>query len=381
MSRSRLILALAAVLLALPAAPRPASAQDCSSPYLVTQTFSGNGKQTEWMICWQTPATYGLAITSAHFRPAAGKPWVRVFWDARVSEIFVPYHGGSPRYYDLSGFNFPLMPLTSADCPASSGGTLLGTPATVCREVRGRGLAWKHSDGSVRRGEEVLLWSAMQAGNYVYIFRWTFRDDGVVMGEIGATGTNLPTMPTVAHMHSAVWRLDVDMNGASNDNVARVVHTENAAGAGKASDTMVPITLEQGLQWDAPSFTQLHVYDSLLKNARGNNSGYMLMPSRTGTARHFGAGPPNEAWTRNDFWVTRYDPSEMRPSGLPGYVASPQSVSNTDIVLWYWGSAHHMFRDEDGRVQDGSFEGTAQAMFTGFILKPHNLFDDPPFFP
>jgi primary-amine oxidase len=365
----------------LAAAPEPAAAQSCSAPYLVTQTFSSGGKQTEWMLCWQTPATYGLAITSAHFRTAAGKPWVRVFWDARVSEIFVPYHSGNPRYYDLSGFSFPLMTLTAADCPAAAGGTLLGSPAKVCKEVRGRGLAWKNSDGSVYRGQEVVLWSALQAGNYVYIFRWTFRDDGVVLGEVGATGTNLPGKPTEAHMHNASWRLDIDMNGAGNDNVQRVTHTETAAGAGAASDAMAAIATEQGLAWDDLGFTHLHLYDSVLKNARGHNSGYMLMPIRTGTARHFAAGPPNEAWTRNDFWVTRYNAAEMRPSGLPGYVAGGQSVANTDVVLWYWGSAHHMYRDEDGHVQDGYFEGTAQAMFTGFMLKPHNLFDSPPFFP
>ena len=58
----------------------------------------------------------------------------------RVSDYFVPYHPGSPRYYDLSGFNFQLTPVNAADCPATVGGSLLS--AHVCKEVRDRGLAF-----------------------------------------------------------------------------------------------------------------------------------------------------------------------------------------------------------------------------------------------
>ena len=101
----------------------------------------------------------------------------------------------------------------------------------------------------------------------------------------------------------------------------------------------------------------------------------MLIPDRTGTARH------QETWTQKDFWVTPHDPSQLRPSGLPGYVSANRSVSNTDIVVWYTGSAHHMFRDENGRLSGGSFSGVAQAMWASFMLKPHNLFDGPPFWP
>jgi primary-amine oxidase len=373
MKPARILRLLAGALLTAAAAPSEAAAQPCSSPYLVNQTFTRGTYNTAWQICWSTPATYGLAITSASFRPGPGKPLVRVFYDARVTEIFVPYHSGSPRYYDLSGFSFPLMTLTANDCPASQGGTLLGSPALVCREIRNRGVGWKNSDGSVYRGQEVVLWSALQAGNYVYLFRWTFRDDGTVLGEIGATGTNLPSKPGEAHMHNAMWRLDIDMNGAASDNVHRVSHAESGL---TAADSKTPINVEQGLAWDDMAFTHLHLFDSLLKNSRGHNSGYMLIPMHTGTARH------NEAWTKNDFWVTPYDPSQMRPANLPAYVSAGRSVANTDVVLWYWGSAHHMFRDEDGCCPGGdSFSGTAQAMFAGFMLKPQDLFDGPPFWP
>jgi primary-amine oxidase len=362
-----------AVLLAtLALAPAAAHAQPCSGPHLVQRTFSNGPYSTEWMLCWQTPPTYGLTVNAAYFRPGPGKPWIQVFYDARVTDLFVPYHSGSPRFYDLSGFTFPMMTLTAADCPSSQGGTLLGTPAVVCMEVKDRGVAWKMSSGSVYRGQEVVLWSALQAGNYVYIFRWRFRDDGMVVGELGATGTNYPFASTEAHMHNAEWRLDIDLNGWPTDNAELVTHTEAGAGA---TDTMTPITTEQGLAWDDLRFNSLHVWDSQLRNQRQHPVGYMLIPDRTGTARH------QETWTQKDIWVTPYDPSQMRPAGLPGYVAAHRSVANTDIVVWYWGSAHHLFRDEDGNGSGSSFSGVAQAMWTSFMLKPHNLFDGPPLWP
>lgn len=361
----------ASILAALCVRADDAGAQWCSRPYLVEQTFTSGSHETAWRICWQTPGTYGLAITSAHFRTRPGGPWIRVFWDARVADIFVPYHPGSPRYYDLSHFSFPLMTLTGSDCPAAQGGALLGSPALVCRELRTRGLAWKHSSGSVYRGRELVLWSALRAANYVYIFRWTFRDDGVVLGELGATGTNLPSMTTIAHMHNGSWRLDIDLNGASFDNVRRVRHVESGS---SATDHHDPIANEQGIAWNDVEFTALHVYDSQSRNARNHEIGYMLAPVRTGTQRHV------ESWTRNDFWVTQY-PGVWRPVNLPGYVSGSRSVSNRDVVVWYTGAAHHLFRDEDGNTSGGSFTGTAQVMWAGFMLKPHNLFDGVPFFP
>lgn len=368
--RSTLLLALIA--LGSASVPERVAAQWCSSPYLVEQTFTSGSHQTSWRICWGTPSTYGLAIRSAHFRTGPGQPWVRVFWDARVSEIFVPYHTGYPRYYDLSGFTFPLMTLTSADCPAAQGGTLLGSPAKVCREVRNRGIAWKTSGGSVYRGSEVVLWSALQAGNYVYIFRWTFRDDGMVVAEVGATGANLPGMPTVAHMHNASWRLDIDMAGFWADNARVVRHVESSGNT--ATDHHTAMGGEGGVVWEDSEHTALHVYDSNRTNARGNQVGYMLMPLRTGTQRHA------ETWTKQDFWVTQY-PGVWRPAQLPGYVSPSRSVSNRDIVAWYTGGVHHLFRDEDGTLSGSYFTGTAQIMWAGLMLKPHNLFDGVPFFP
>jgi Cu2+-containing amine oxidase len=357
----------AAALLLLAGTPRAANAQPCSSPYLVQQSFTSGAHQTEWMICWQTPNSWGLVISSAFFRTGPNKPWIRVFWDARVSEIFVPYHNNGPRFMDLSVYIGGPETLTANDCPAAVGGTLLNN--VVCRELHDRGIAWK-SHSAVYRGRELVLWGSFRAVNYRYIIKWTFRDDGVVLGEMAATGANLPSQPTNAHAHSAMWRLDIDLNGFPNDGVHRMVHSEPAP----TTDTWFPVNQEAQLAWDPTQVTTLHIQDPTLTNARGSASGFMLSAIRTATIRN------QEPWTR-DFWVTRYDPSQMRPQNLPGYINPPQPAMGQDIVVWYWGPLHHSYREEDGVVSGGTFTGVAQTMWTGFMLKPHNLFDGVPFFP
>lgn len=370
MTNKKLVLAAVCAVVLL---GRGAGAQSCSSPYLVEQRFPTTGvEQTRWRICWTNTSGYGLVITSAHFRKTPTSPWMRLFWDARISEIFVPYHTGSPRYADLS-MGFPLGTLTSNDCPTAAGGTLLGVPSVTCKEVRQRGLAWKTSS-RVYRGEELVLWGAIMAANYIYIMEWTFRDDGVVMGRFGATGSNLPgPYATTAHMHNAMWRLDVDLNGFSGDEVHVGTHSEPAGGT-TATDTDPVVPKESGFKWEDEAFGTLQIHDAWLKNSRGSPTSYHLIPIRSGSARH------KEDWTQQDFWVTYYDGSQMRPENLTSYISPAQSVSPGDIVVWYWGSLHHLIRDEDGSVVNGWWDGVAQVMWTGFMLKPHNLFDKPPLY-
>ncbi|HVS81458.1 MAG TPA: hypothetical protein VHE60_06970 [Pyrinomonadaceae bacterium] len=353
-------------------ATRTAQAQ-CSAPYLVDQQFPTSGPpETRWRICFQPMSGNGLVITAAFFQKSPSSPFVRLFWDARVSEIFVPYHTGGPRYLDV-GFGFPMIPLNANDCPAAKGGTILSPGKEVCKEVRDRGIAWK-DDTNVRRGEEVVLWGAIDAANYNYVIEWTFRDDGVVMGRVGATAQNLPGIPFTAHMHGPIWRLDIDLNGFPGDSVYVGKHIEPVTGL-TATDTMTLIATESGQQWNPLEFTALHIQDATLKNANGNASAYHLMPLRYGTPRH------QEDFTRNDFWVTRYNPAEMAGASLPSYVSTPASVANTDIVVWYYGGVHHLVRDEDGQIVNGVWKGEAHIMWTGFMLKPHNLFDKTPLYP
>jgi Cu2+-containing amine oxidase len=112
------------------------------------------------------------------------------------------------------------------------------------------------------------------------------------------------------------------------------------------------------------------ISDADLVNAQGKRSTYVLIPERSGMARHV------EAHSKHDFWVTREQVKgiQLNARELPVYVSNQQSVVGTDIVVWYTGSFHHEERDEDD-------EGPTHIMWVGFTLKPHDLFDASPLYP
>jgi hypothetical protein len=160
---------------AQPATPMTAALFTAFCPQGIVQNFPATGPAvTTWLICWHEVAGWdsiadpnGLAVGPVYLRQSPTAPFVRILWDMRVSDYFVPYHPpGSPRFYDLSGFNFALTGVTAADCPATVGGAPISPH--VCKEVHDRGLMWKDF-GGVRRGEELVLWGAIDAANYRYI--------------------------------------------------------------------------------------------------------------------------------------------------------------------------------------------------------------------
>jgi hypothetical protein len=351
-------------------------------PNAITQNFPTSGPtQTTYLICWHEVAgsnsladPNGLAIGPVYFRKSPTAPLVRVLWDVRVSDYFVPYHPGSPRFYDLSYYNFALTSVSAADCPASAGGTPISPH--VCKEARDRGLMWKDF-GGVRRGEELVLWGAIDAANYRYIQEYAFRDDGVVIGRMGATAQNLPFSEHITHTHNAIWRIDIDLDGVTNS-LARLQHIEDSTNAaGMANDTNAPLPTAQGLVWSPRTHDMLEITNPTFKNAQNNLSSYHLVPLVTGggLTQHY------ESFTQNDFWVTPYNPSQFAAKNLAAYIAGKPSVVNTDLVIWYKGSLHHHPRDEDGVYdQNGNWIGTADVMWTGWMLMPNNLFDCSPLY-
>lgn len=354
----------------------PGHTAPAAPPYEVIQQFPSKGAmKTAWLVHWAEATHVGLYITGAWFKRTPNDPWIRILWDARLSDIFVPYHNGDPwlRYYDLSQFSFPLVVANNND--AGCCGKLLGNPAHVVREVRDRGPIWK-DDTAVYRGEELVLWSTLDAANYNYIIQYIFRDDGTIAFRIGATARNLPGYEQVAHMHNGLWRVDIDLSGFPNDSAWLMKHVESTASL-SATDPMTPFNggVEGSAVWNAAEFTEVGVTDTVIKNGRGHNIQYDLMPLRAGSARH------QEPFTHADMWVTRYDPAQMAYPSLPSYVTAQRSITNTDVVLWYASSMHHLPRDEDGEYVNGAFTGSALVMWSGFDLRPRNFFDRTPFFP
>lgn len=324
-----------------------------------------------WRLCVKAATRFGLIVSHASFRKAPNAPFVLVLSDGRVSEILVPYNKGVPRVLDIVTSNFPVLTLSAgdaarSDCPAPR--TLIDGDH-ICRDIHDSGVAVK-KDAAVRRGEEVSFFAVLDADNYDYISEWTFRDDGVILGRAGATGSKRDGPDDESgHAHNFTWRLDLDLDGAAGDSACLTRHVEDlSASWSTASDRCDAIGVEAGLQWNPAEFNTIVVSDSALKNGRGRPTEYELVPVRTGMTRH------SELFTRSDFWVTRAKPGEVLAVELWKY-ANDESTVGEDNVVWYTGSLRHEdhMRDED--------RDAVPVLWAGFELRPRNLFDRTPFFP
>ncbi|MEA3015953.1 MAG: primary-amine oxidase [Sphingomonadales bacterium] len=353
-------------------APCPVFSPPTGQPGLVEQTFptspSPGAPATAWRVRFAHATGRGLYITGASFRTAPNRPWTQILYDARLADIFVPYEAGSPRFYDLTNYNFPLVPATAAD--AGPCGRIID--GKVVHEVTSYGLMWK-DDQAVRHGQELVLWATLDSANYNYIMRYGFRDDGTITLRLGATSRNLPGMELMGHMHNALWRIDMDLNGAGGDSAYTYEHVESTS-ANTASDTFTPFNggREGWLDVDPTRFTELVVRDTSTSTS-GTPISYEFRPVRNGAPRH------REAFAHHDFWVTRYRGTEMLYT-LPQHVNN-ESVMNSDIVVWHITGLRHDPRNEDGFFQGNSWNGVALVMWGGLDLRPRNLFTRTPLFP
>jgi primary-amine oxidase len=376
--RPILLCAAAALAAAFPAAaaaqssPCPVFSPATGQPGVVEQVFpaspSPGAPATAWRVSFGHATGKGLYITGAWFKTEPSKPWMRVLWDARVADIFVPYEAGSPRYYDLTNFSFPLVPATAAD--AGPCGKIID--GKVVHEVTSYGLMWK-DDTAVRHGQEMVLWATLDSANYNYIMRYGFRDDGTITLRLGATSRNLPGMELMGHMHNALWRIDMDLNGFPSDSALTYEHNETIA-ANTATDTFTAFNggKEGFLDVNPERFTEVVVRDTTVSSPRTPIS-YEFRPVRFGASRH------KEGFAHHDFWATRYRSTEMLYH--PEQHANGESVSGTDVVIWHMTGLRHDPRNEDGRFENGFWKGVALIMWGGVDLRPRNLFTQTPLFP
>lgn len=359
------------------------------APTITEQSFPSKGPmETAWKVEWETRGGYGLIVKNAYFKRTAKDNWIQVLGDTRVSEIFVPYHRGSPRFWDVS-YGFDLCEVTKEDA-GPHGKTHVshnGSDFVPCvvEELRDRGIMWKSGD-AVRRGQALVLWGCLSAANYRYIIEYTFQDDGVILFRVGSTGHNYGGSEYDPHMHNALWRINVNLGGPKNT-VYLMEHNETPAGGGKAET--VHSLFNKGLpgfaDWDPLKFTMLHIVNENIKNGQKKPISYDLMPLRHGSARHYGGDREKreEDCTLHDFWVTKNDPKQMNYTRVPEYVANGKKdkLQNADIVIWYSSPMHHEPRSEDGVIVDGRLVGCTHVGWSSFMLRPSNFFDRTPLYP
>jgi len=346
----------------------------------IVQEFPVGGQmQTAWKVQYKivSPGP-GVVITGAWLKTDPNADWMKVLDNLRLSEIFVPYNNGT-RIYDIGAQgSYKLVKHTKED--AGVNGTLLHD-GLVVKELRDTGVLWKYYN-KVRRGQELVLWGTLGAGNYNYIMEYSFRCDGSIHCRLGSTGRNLGNHENIGHMHHGLWRIDVDLDDGQK-NTAYLVRRQEPGGGVRGGDVVELFNkgVEGGVEWDPYEFPRVRIQSSK-KNAQGKFMSYELIPNRPGSPRHWGNG---EAFTQYDFWVTPFKWDEQYYINLPRFIAKKRGIVNTDVVLWYLSPGYHLPRDEDGLFMGPNgqpqIRGVAMTMWCGFELRPRNVFEKSPHFP
>src|SRR5262245_14806096 len=285
----------------------------------VTRTFSAG---SSWSIGVSRRACEGLAIGPVFFTPAGGTSQ-EVLFKGTISEVHVPYHTGVARFHDVtsstSGLGANAVPLVAAECA----GTLFDGNR-ICVQNADGGYGWKFGT-SFRTAQSIEIFMSSQLGQYNYVNKWTFHDDGSIEPEVGLTGrlqdirngagylpygaqlnpTSAAT-PSVgkSHMHNFYYRLDFDIGGSANDAVSRFNFSPSmlaspdtaCASVGQCGvNTLTQLLIEQAQVYSAFGQTSWVVFDKGILNADGRSIGYEILPHVTGQWR--GMTTSSEPWS------------------------------------------------------------------------------------
>jgi primary-amine oxidase len=349
-----------------------------------------------------------------------------VLYRASLSEIVVPYGDPGAAWYFRNAFDVGELGIGStaaslrpgADVP--DGATFIdavvadnrGQPRRIPRAIavfeRDAGLAWKHGNNS-RRARELVVLSVSRLGNYDYGFEWSFREDGSIAHRVLLTGIMAtrggdgaadhadtlatvvaPGVAAVHHQHFFNYRLDLDVDGATPNEV-HVLETHpmavgpmNRFGGGFALSTRVVHSEDESMQqFDARANRRWVVVNTSHRSALGEPSGYELVPGASATPF---AGDSSSVRRRASFWaaplwITAYADSERYAAGhypnqsaggtgLARWSAQRRPLTGADVVLWYTIGVTHNPRPEDWPIMP--------VHEAGFSLKPIGFFDRNP---
>jgi Cu2+-containing amine oxidase len=277
--------------------------------------------------------------------------------------------------------------------------------------VYGKKGDWKESVIRSLKGEKLILWSAIAAGNYIYLIEYDFTDDGRIVSRLGFTAHNFydradlgrkgrfRTKEDDVHPHIGCWRMEFDLSnpatkeGGPSENDLLLVNRVWDRREGRFRVEAVPFpgdgvtkeAREGKAQWIAREFTTVRAQSRKVTNGRGQPVAYDLVSTRTGTTD--GLLPVGDAVKTNmdfinyDFWATR-TPAGYKHYHQVGEIAANQlPLKGERTTLWHSVAGLHVPRDEDfGPGGVDSTKGVALTTWVEFTLRPRNLFDGTPFY-
>jgi len=343
-----------------------------------------------------------------------------------LSEIYVPYAIPDANWswrsaFDIGEYNLGEYSLSleqNVDVPenavffdsvagdtGSSGGSY-EIPNAVAMYERDGGSLWDRLDPTTLERdarfarELVVTWSAA-IGNYTYGVEYVFKMNGSIDVNAKATGTTLnqgissasqgnehgtvvtPKIAAPGHQHFFNFRIDFDVDGASNRVVEEnVMSTASPGGnAWKVQET----TLGSEGSRDASSATarDWRIESATKTNAVGEPTAYELEGSDTGVPYSSPTYPPllQAPFAQHPFWVTRYKDGELYAAGdypfqgsagdgLTAYASPSENVNAQDLVVWYTAAFTHVPHVEEYPVMT-----TDSAHFH---IRPDGFFDSNP---
>jgi primary-amine oxidase len=351
-----------------------------------------------WSFRWSVRRREGLVLTGVYFQGMS------VLKYAGLAEIFVPYHPGRPRPEDFQdGMGNTLVELTPGkDCSSPAGCQALNAEGraegrrVVMMHEEPAGLAYMGRFGRAY-GKVLVLWCMSRLSGYTYVTQWRFRDDGVLLPQIGLTGelehtafgdsspqgSFVGTDPkgqkvfAPSHVHNFYYRLDFDIDGSDHNCVEEFNYRPDRPGGPGGRHAWTPLRTECRREANAAAFRSWRVVNRASRNALGHPRSYELVPGGNGTFR----GASAEAFAQAELWVTRFHPYEFPFSGadprplktaLPAYL-NGESVDGADVVLWYVLHVHHVPRTEDYPAMP--------IDWVGFHLAPRDFLDASPLKP
>lgn len=193
-------------------------------------------------------------------------------------------------------------------------------------------------------GAEVVLVSEMQAGWYRYITEWRLHANGTIRPRFGFAGTENRCTCNI-HKHHVYWRLDFDIRTPSH-NVVEEFNDPPIVGNSNWHTKQFEIQRQR----DAGHKRKWRVRNTV------SGESYDIVPGpHDGSPTSYGVG---------DLWVLRYHPGEiddgqtfttdpnLSRAHLERFMSPPESVADTDVVIWY--AAHYV---HDAGVEVGNRVG------------------------
>ncbi len=376
-----------------------AQSANCSETYQITHSFENDAT---WSMCWNWRAQEGIVFHDINYKSPLGISKT-VLKEAALAELHVNYDHGSNWYLDVSGegMGINMLDLGNNDCEA---GTLYSHAFSVndvrqvlCKSLHTHKYSWR-DENKQASSESLELFSVSHIGEYEYIPKWVFHDNGEIEIAVGATGQlqNLTMNPSfdifgwnvrpvdenpqyaLSHTHNYWFRLDFDLDGPMNDVVEVVDFPQkelflNVAGQGVLHQEWTEIVrtdvvTETTSVMSPENYRVWRVRDDVSVNADGHPISYRLDP----TTQIIYRGTDDEFWATADLYITDFDACERLLVNNPTtdgcaanvveYITDTQTI--TDPVLWYSASFHHWARNED--------EPYMPIHWEGFHLVPHD---------